>query len=339
MPTRILFVDDDEFLLSALRRLVWDMEDEWDCQFADGAPTALDKLGETSFDVVVSDMRMPGMDGAELLTRVRETQPTAIRIILSGQSEYEEVFRAIGPAHYYLSKPCNSEDLKQAIMRAMALRENATRTEVHEIVSQVTTLPSLPRLTQQILRLLQSNEASIDLIGKLIAEDVALTAKVLQQVNSSYFGFQTAVSDVKQAAAYIGLSALKPLVFSAGVLSHFECEGFSGFSLEGMIQHSSKVATVARQIAIRESEDEQLAEHAMLAGTLHNVGMLVLGQHCQAKYQAAIQLAIDNSLPLCAAEDRVIGVNHAEVGGHLLGLWGLPHPVVEAVAFHPPLAL
>ncbi len=334
MPVRILFVDDDEFLLSALRRLVWDYEGEWECEFASNGPAALEILAGAPFDAIVSDMRMPGMDGAQLLMEVRDRHPDLVRIILSGQSDCEVVFRAIGPAHLYLCKPCAAEELKDAITRASALRDRMAGSDVHRIVSQVSTLPALPRLTQRVVFMLQSPDASIDGIAKVISEDVAMTAKVLHLANSSFMGLRQQVSDVKQAAAYLGINALKPLVFSAGIFAHVDCDKLGGLSLERLMQHSVAVAGLARKIAASESEDAELADHALLAGMLHDIGILVFAQHYPDQFQEILALSAGNSISLREAETVVMGTNHAEVGAHLLKLWGLPHPIAEAVAYH-----
>ena len=107
MPKRLLFVDDEAMVLSGLRRALHGMRAEWDMHFVDGAEAALKILDEMPFDVVVSDMRMPKMDGAQLLERVKMRHPDVIRMVLSGQSSRAAVLRSLAPAHQFLSKPCD----------------------------------------------------------------------------------------------------------------------------------------------------------------------------------------------------------------------------------------
>ena len=110
---RVLFVDDDRDLLDALRRVLRRDRTRWDMVFVEGPYAALDALAGASFDVVVSDMRMPGMSGHELLARVREEHPHAIRIMLSGNADPGET--AI--ADHYLAKPCNEQTLRVTLAR------------------------------------------------------------------------------------------------------------------------------------------------------------------------------------------------------------------------------
>ena len=124
MTKRILFVDDEPLLLKGLERSLRGMRKEWEMEFVLGGPQALDAMGRRPFDVVISDMRMPGMDGAKLLELVKEHFSQTVRMVLSGQSDKDAVFRAIRPAHQYLSKPCDIEELKQKLKCALARRDD-----------------------------------------------------------------------------------------------------------------------------------------------------------------------------------------------------------------------
>src|SRR5256885_11774657 len=120
---RILFVDDEPKVTEGLHRMLRSMRREWEMTFATSGAEALEKLSAKPFDVVVSDMRMPGMDGCQLLTEVMRRHPQVVRIILSGYSDKETIMRSIGLAHHYLSKPCDAETLKETIRRACDLRD------------------------------------------------------------------------------------------------------------------------------------------------------------------------------------------------------------------------
>ena len=91
-------------------------------EFAPSAPAALEILAQGPFDAVVTDMRMPGMDGAELLDEVKRRHPHVVRIVLSGQADQASVLRSLGSTHQYLSKPCDPETLKQTLVRSCAVR-------------------------------------------------------------------------------------------------------------------------------------------------------------------------------------------------------------------------
>ena len=334
--TRILFVDDDDFVLMAMRRLVLCERDDWEAEFATNGPAALEMCTQQQFDVVVSDMRMPEMDGAELLSEVSRRHPEAIRIILSGQSDREAIYRAVGPAHQYLSKPCTLEKLEPAITRACALRDRLNKCPgVQKMVSRVSQLPSLPSLAVEVTAMLRDPHTCLEEIGNLISADIAMSVRILQLANSALFGSPTEISNVTQAVTFVGLDLLRPLVLSAGIFSCLEVDDANGVSFEKLMSHGAAVGLLAREIALVESNDMTLADQSMIAGMLKDVGVLMLAQHFPAELNKAMDLCQNGeTMSLAEAEIQVLGANHGEIGGYLLGLWGLPCPVVEAVALH-----
>ena len=161
MKTKILFVDDEANILAGLRRMLRSQRDQWSMHFASSGEEALSKMQAESFDVVVSDMRMPGMDGAELLTRVSKLYPNTVRLVLSGQSEHERIFRAIGPAHQFMAKPCEPQVLIDTIRRACDLQGQLSSESLTQLVSQLSHLPSLPTTYREVVEELESDEASL----------------------------------------------------------------------------------------------------------------------------------------------------------------------------------
>ncbi|TWT50563.1 Hydrogenase transcriptional regulatory protein hupR1 [Rubripirellula amarantea] len=334
IKTKVMFVDDEANVLAGLRRMLRSQRKVWDMRFANGGEDALQELAKDPVDVIVSDMRMPGIDGAELLSRVSELYPNTVRLVLSGQSEHEKIFRAIGPAHQFMSKPCDPDVLISTIDRACGLQSQLSDESLKNVASQITTLPSLPTIYRELVSELESNDASMDRIGRMIGSDLAMTAKVLQLVNSSFFGLPTHVTCPTHAVSMLGLNIIRPLVLTANAFSQYEDPGVEGFSLETSIQHSLAVATSARSIAESVSQQNHLVDDAFIAGMLHDVGKLILAVNLPEKYSEASRLANVENVPLWQAELDVFGTTHAEVGAHLLGLWGLPNPIIEAVAFH-----
>lgn len=310
------------------------LRNQWDMHFAPGGAEALAELAQDDFQVIVTDMRMPGIDGAELLTRVAKLYPDMVRIVLSGQSEHEKIFRAIGPAHQFLSKPCDPDVLVETIRRACSLQKELGDDSLTKLTSRITSLPSLPSVYRQLHCELESDDASLDRIGEVIGGDLAMTAKVLQLVNSSFFGLPQHVACPKHAVSLLGLNVIRSLALTAGVFSQYDEPGIDGYSLEQSISHSLAVAIDARTIASGETSDHHIIDDAFLAGMLHDIGKLVLAVNLTDRFGEAIELARRERSPLFAAEREVFGTTHAEVGAHLLGLWGLPHPIVTAVAFH-----
>lgn len=334
MNPRVLFVDDEINVLSGLRRMLRAQRNEWDMLFANSGDEALKLLEQSPCDVIVSDMRMPGIDGAELLRRVAEQYPNTVRLVLSGQSEHERIFRAVGPAHQFLSKPCDEKELVATIKRACSLQSHLQDVSLRNVVSQVGSLPSLPELYKRLVVELEADDTSVEKVGEIIESDLGMSVKVLQLVNSSFFGLPQHVACPKHAVSLLGLNVIRPLCLTAGAFSQYEDSLIDGFSLSLAIDHSLQVATAARRIADLERSSPQTIDDAFIAGMLHDIGKLILASKLTAQFQQAVSLSKAESLPLWQAEFRILGTTHAEIGAHLLDLWGLPTPIVEAVAFH-----
>jgi len=274
------------------------------------------------------------MDGAELLERVRQKQPQTVRIVLSGYSDRETVLRSVGTAHQYLAKPCDSELLRKVIARACGLRQFLAQERLTALAAQMSTLPSLPDLYHKVLVELQSPNGSIHTVGELVAQDVGMTAKVLQLVNSAYFGLQQPIADPVQATIFLGLDTVRALVLAVGVFAELEQCQLAEMNLVQLWQHSMRVCAFARHIALHWGSDARFVSESMMAGMLHDVGKLVLAVNFPLEYKKVVTRAKEEGLSMQRAEEEHFGAGHAEVGAYLLGLWGLPDPVVEALAYH-----
>jgi HD-like signal output (HDOD) protein len=331
---RILFVDDEPKVLQGLQRMLRHHRGIWEMEFAEGGQPALRLLEEKPFDVVVSDMMMPGMDGAQLLTEVMGRFPQTVRIVLSGHSNQEANLRLVGPAHQYLSKPCDPEHLTETVRRACALRDLLADAQLKRLVSQLKSLPSLPDIYVKVMNEMQKDEPSLARIGELISFDIAMSVKILQLVNSAFFGLPREVNSPAEAVVYLGVETVKALVLSVKLFSQFENQHPSLFSVASLWEHSHQVALVSRMIATEEKLSRQMINQAFIAGLLHDIGRLVLVAGMPKQYEQIVQLAKEQQISLWEAEKAVLGATHAEVGAYLLGLWGLPNPVVEAVALH-----
>ncbi len=328
---RVLFVDDDEYLLDGLRDALRPQRRRWDMTFVPGAAEAIEVLEGEAQNVVVSDLRMPGVDGAALLARVRELDPTAVRIVLSGQADLEMLARAAGVAHRLLAKPCEVDDLVEMIDRSCVLQELITRVESKRRTGGSSALPSVPRLYARLTNLLSSGEASATDAAAIVEEDMAVAAKVLQLANSAYFGRRQPVSKLRDAVAYLGLDALRALALSAAVFQEFRVDPpIPRFDLEALQLHCSRVAHLARAIA---AEQEQPMD-VFAAGLLHDVGLLVLATEDRDALTEILAAAEAEQRPTHEVERELHFCGHAEVGAHLLALWGLPYTVTDAVANH-----
>ncbi|MBI1748991.1 MAG: HDOD domain-containing protein [Acidobacteria bacterium] len=331
---QVLFVDDEAKVLEGLQRMLRSMRREWKMLFANGGQEALDILAKEHVNVIVTDMRMPGMDGQKLLMAVAEHYPEIIRIVLSGQSDQEMVLKCVGTAHQYLSKPCDPEILKDTVNRAFSLRGLLANDSLRRLVSRMTSLPSIPALYLELTEVLQSPNASIEKVGKIVSKDMGMAAKVLQLANSAFFGNARHICDPADAVIYLGLDTIKALAFSVNVFSQFEQSDFSKFSIDEFWRHSVATGAFAQRIAKSLQFPEKMIHDARMAGLLHDVGKLVLAANLPKPYEDMWTMVQDQGIPQWQAEVEVFGSTHAEVGAYLLWLWGLPGPIIEAIAFH-----
>jgi len=303
-------------------------------EFCQSGKEALAAMEKQPFDLVVSDMMMPEMNGAQLLKKVRELYPGTVRFILSGHSGRELILQSVGYAHQYIAKPCDPDKLKSYLNNSSGLRQILANPELHARIAKVKTLPSPPDIYNQIVLELQSETASIDTIAKLISKDVSLSAKLLQIVNSAFFGLPQRVESVAKAVSYLGLNTVQGLVLTAGVHVQLKNAAIPEASIESIFNHSIAVGTHAKTTAVEIGLQQRDAEDARIAGMLHDIGKLVMLANFKDEMNAAIKLAQEKSIEPYLAEREILGANHGEIGAHLLSLWGLHDPILEAVALH-----
>ena len=329
----IIFVDDEKRVLDGLGRMLRPLRKKLNMYFAESGIDALDIMSEKEFDIIVSDMRMPGMDGADLLARVKEHYPATMRIILTGQASEDSTMRTVGVAHQFLDKPCEPERLKNVIARALFIKKLLTFPALEKLVAGIGTLPSLPEVYAEMQEKLADPESSIDDVASCIKKDVAMCAKILQLVNSAFFGHFSEVKNPAKAVHLLGLETIRALVLSLHIFQGYEGRKLP-FSIEDLWEHSLRVADLARKIAQHESSDEKIMDSSFMAGMLHDIGKLILAAGFSDRYSMAIKIAQEEEIAHWQAETKTFRVSHAEVGAYLMGLWGLPGPVVEPIAYH-----
>ena len=334
MKTRILFVDDEPNVLSALRRMFHDMREKWEMAFVSDARDGLALIAEQPFDVLVADMRMPGMDGAVFLREAQSICPGAIRIVLSGHSDRDMILQTVRPAHQFLPKPCQPDELKAVITRGLALREVFLDDRVKNVVAKLDRLPTVPRLYTALLDELAKPDPSIREVAGLIAQDVGMAAGILKLVNSAFFGLRVHVSSPTHAVNLLGLEIVKSLVLSVGLFDRFNKDAFRDFDLEKLWRHSLSTGRLAQVIAGLEKVKEQDREQCFIAGLLHDVGKLVMATNFSDSYSQVINGCQQGLGTVLDMERHVFGASHAEVGAYLLGLWGVDDAVVRAVYLH-----
>ena len=331
---RIMFVDDEPNVLMGLQRMLRSMRSEWDMTFVNSGEEALTILDNQTFDVVVSDMRMPGMNGAQLLSEVCRTHPGIGRIILSGQSDHEAILHSIGPTHRYLSKPCDTELLKTTVMRTCDLRDILASKPLRKLVSGMTVLPSPPACYNEIKSALETPDISMKQVAEIISRDAGMTAKILQLVNSAFFGIPRHVSNASQAISIIGLDTVKTLALSFHIFGELTDSRVPPEFIDSLWRHSVKVGKYAKQIAHAQNLHREECEAAFTAGLLHDIGKLVFMTNFPVQYVKILNRAEEEKAAVSLVEFSLFETTHAEAGAYLMGLWGLPDSVVEAITWH-----
>lgn len=310
---RVLFVDDEPSILEGLRAVLRPQRREWDMVFALGGPAGLQEVESSRFDVVVTDMRMPILDGAALLTRVKELQPHAVRLVLSGQTDAQTALKSVFTAHQFLAKPCDAEKLRSVVKRCCELNALLSGSELRAVAADVSVLPTAPTTYLAISKALANPSCGIQDVSRIVEREPSLCAKVLQVVNSAFFGLPRAVTSVSQAATYLGTLALRDLALAMETVAGQRNKnvGVSAADYLAFQTNSLAVGLLARRWF---GTERRKADEAFVAGMLRDMGHLVLASRRE--------------------DEAVAREQHAAVSAYLLGLWGIPHVILEAVAFH-----
>ena len=332
--TRILIVDDEVTLLRLMKLGMRSMAGEWDLHFAESGEEALALINLQPFDVVITDMRMPGMNGAQLLNLVLRDHPRTVRIVLSGYADLNEVTNCVGLTHQFIDKPCSLDDLKSCLRRVTNVQGHLNHENIRSATAGLKNLPSLPKVYMEIADAVQSPDCSTELIAEIAAKDPGLSAKLLQLSNSAFFGFGRKVYSVDEAVQLLGVSIIQSLALTTPLYSSFDQKKCPSFPLEQIWEHSAQVATLGRKLFRQHMDDPQLAEQAFAAGILHDLGKLILADSLGLEYDAVLKESRATNTPLHLIEQQKLNTTHAEVGAYLLAIWGLPIPLVEAVACH-----
>ena len=328
---RILFVDDDRGVLNGLRRSLYSERGNWSLSFALGAKEAIELLTEERFDIIVSELKMAGMDGFSLLEYVKTRHPDTVRVVLSAYTEVGIALRTVPIAHQLLPKPCSGKVLREVFSRALLLRGLFVDSRIRKVVSSIGSLPSQPQVYLELTEALRSQNTSASQIANIISRDLAMSAKVLQIVNSAFFGLPRRIADIREAVTYLGIDHLMSLALAVHAFKPFQRKGKAAAAwLKAEQDHGVLCGSLARTIV----QDKREVEIAFLAGMMHDIGKLVLASKLPQEYQKVQRLSAARHYPEYRIERELLGVTHAEIGAYLIGTWGVPFAVTEAVAYH-----
>ena len=328
-PIRVLFVDDEPLVLRALGRMTSALRSECEATFCNSGEEALDTMAKAPFDVLVSDMRMPGMDGAAVLAQAEKKFPSTARIILSGYSQYEAALRALPVCHRFLSKPLRADDLRMVLLRTVALHRLLEDPSMRELVGGVKDLPARPTVYFQLRSALANPSSSMRHVARVVERDAGITGRLLRSVNNAFFAPAQRITSVEQAVTHLGTEMLTGLVLSLECFGNFE-DTLAECSLvpSSLERKGFLAATIASSLLT----DRTQQQDAFLSALLHDSGLLLAAARKPKLVANAVELAKADGISLATAERKLWGTSHAEIGAYLLGLWGLPYTIVEGVA-------
>ena len=331
MKRRVLFVDPEPNMQRALQRIFHSMHDRWSMSFADSGHRAIDLLAAQPIDIVVCDLCLPDMAGIELLSRVKADHPQTVRIIFSGDTRLETSMQSVRLAHQYIAKPVDTKRIVAIIQRACLLKDLLDDDGLCRRIAGMETLPVLPSLYNQIVSALTDPQGSVETTGAIIARDIAMTAKILQLVNSAFFGLARDVTSPSEAVVYLGMDIIRALVLTIGIFNQFDGSSASKALLEDLYTHSMQTGILARDVALDANLSRRQVDDAFTAGLLHDLGKLMIASN--DSWRAPLQTRRSSDVEAGLAQTRHLN-EHGPIGGYLIGLWGLPMNIVEAVAFH-----
>ncbi|HEX4023631.1 MAG TPA: response regulator [Steroidobacteraceae bacterium] len=327
---RVLFVTAEPAAASALRSALLQQRSSWHVAFARSAAEALAELGRAPFDAIVSELHLPHTDGAQLLAQVRELHPNVVRLCLSDGVDEELFLRAVPVTHQFLRKPCSADNVREVVERACSVGGILHNEAIRELIGKLQALPATPQTFEALSAAIARPTAHAADISNIVSNDRALCVKTLQIVNSALFRRTGTITSIQTAVSYVGMEMLKSLAMSACVFHALDASPATGKLLADLQARSIRKARFARLLL----EGSHGADEAFTAALLLDVGQAVLALSAPAQFERMVALARERDAPWHEIEPECFGVAHPEVGACLLGLWGLPLELIEAVAHH-----
>jgi putative nucleotidyltransferase with HDIG domain len=333
MRSRVLFVDDDPLLREAYRNFAPELR-EYEVFTAESGESGVKILQEKSFDVVVSDLCLPRMDGMQFLAHVVRSQPDSARIIISGYADRLKVAQCLFVGHRYFNKPCDSHALLKLLERLASFREIISNQKVRRVIGGLGSLPGPPDTYLKLTEILNSAYSSLNDVAAVVEQDASVTAKLLQIVNSAHFGISRKIISPTEAVQMVGVEVVRGLVLGLQAFSVYKSHPSKKAPPANLWDHSLRSALGARRLAQQMQLGHQECEQAFLAGLLHDVGKLVLIANVPEEYDEVMTFAKSYRIPVTESEQRRFGATHAQIGAYLLALWGLQDEVIELVEYH-----
>jgi putative nucleotidyltransferase with HDIG domain len=334
MEHRILFVDDEPLMREFYRMTGTLLGPEYHMLTASTGVEGLELLKDNPIDIVVSDLAMPEMNGADFMTNVMRWHPESMRIVISGHADQLTVAQCLMFGHRYFHKPFDIKTLTSVLRRICELKEHVCNERIKKVISGLGALPTPPDLYLRLAKELSSPFSTIESITDVVKEDPALTVKLLQIVNSAAFGVSRKVTSVPEAVQLIGTQILRAIMLTVQAFKFYESTSMRSVSLTQLWNHSLRTAIAAERLARFEQLPPQWCEEAFVAGLLHDIGKLILAANVDDEYEVIFRKSRAENIPLDQLEREAFGATHAQIGAYLLGLWGIPENIINTVELH-----
>lgn len=329
---RLLFVGGSLTWFQQIERDLGCIQPTWVCLRADDSGLAMDALTSDNFNALIIESSLS--DGVALLRVLAREITQTVCLVRCDITDRAAVARWDQSGATPLADVADAAMLAATVKRSVRLREWMLDPGIKMLLPQIHKLPTSPKLHEQVTKELKSEDGSFSVVADLISEDPVMSAKILQVANSALFSPNHEVTDANEAVMLLGSERIRSLILLAGVFSQYANARCTGFSPEPIWSHSLEVGTFARNIALAETKDEKIAEAAFTAGLLHDIGKLILAGNVPDMYSAVRREQIQGKVSSREAEINVMGTTHAELGACLLGTWGLPLTILEAIARH-----
>src|SRR5258706_5222661 len=306
---------------------------DWEATSVACEEDALEQLEKRTFDAVLVDFNLGSPDASDLLNLAFEKHPESTRFLLAYEADVALVAAKVQGSPQILPKPIDPVLLKSRIEEGV--KDAKGEESESEPAETPSVSPTIPAIYSDVLKALESPGVTPGQVGKIIAQDPALTSEILSLTKSSYLGLPCNISNPVDAVESLGLEAVKATVMALRFLAEHSRLKPGYLSLDELWQHSINVGQIARDLTLFETKDRALASQALIAGLLHDLGKVTLASNFDDLYGRVHSLARKQPVAIWDIEKEMFGANHGEIGGCLVGMWKMPHFLCDATAFYP----
>jgi len=330
----LLFVDYDKAVLNEIKGMLKKTGRDWDLSFATSGDEAILIADEKHINLLVTCVQMPGMSGYDLIDRMKQKFPEIICFILSDFGDQGTILKTIAPTVQILTKPCAPQLLISSLVNALESDAFLDKSKIVSVIGNIETLPTLPELYMKIKIILESEHSSTEEVAHIISQDIVITAKILQLVNSAFFGLSHRIENIQRAVIYLGVETIKAVVLVTEVFNQFSEAEMKAFPVREIYKHSIFVGILAREVFETVSKDQSISDQVYMAGMLHDIGKLFLIRAKPDEFLEVYQEADEETDFFYELEKKKFEISHSDIGSYFMGVWGLSRDVVRAIAFH-----